>query len=222
MITDTQLEFWKEYIDLIGKENFLIKETAPNSFIVISKFFCGIDPSDAKGGQAIVNVAINRAMRYEEILSSKKSPSFDDLQNVLLSCVQSPYFHLELDCYLPKMLNKLSGKQHWDLISNCWTMQEFTTAEGRAEVWRRVLSLRKRPAALVRKLPNQFTAYRAGELSGFSWTLDKDVALWFANRFKEEFGEVPVHERQFTKDDAVMYIEERNEKEVVILSSIAT
>lgn len=222
MVTDSQLEFWKEYIDLIGEENFSIQETEPNNFIVLSKFFCGIDPSDAQGGQSIVNVAVNRAKKYEEILSSKKNPSFNDFQNVLLSCVQSPYFHSELDHYLPKMMSKISSKQHWDLVSSCWTMQEFTTAGGRGDVWRRVLSLRKRPAALVRKLPNQFTAYRAGELSGFSWTLDKSVAIWFADRFRQEFGEVPVHQREFTKDEAVMYIEDRDEKEVVILSSIET
>ena len=216
MLTDHQRKFWKDYIDLIGEENFSIKKSKNGISLIVSKFFCGIDPTDAQGGESMLNFAILRAQEYATI-TSKDSPTIEDLQFILLSLVEKQFSHLELDKFLPKMLNQIADNQHWELIKNCWTKQEFTTVGGRAEVWRRVLSLRKPSEAVLHKLPSEFIAYRAGDLSGFSWTLDKNVASWFAKRFAANFDEVPIHKKKFSKTNAVMFINDRNEKEVVIL-----
>lgn len=49
---------------------------------------------------------------------------------------------------------------------------------------------------------------------GFSWTLDKRIAYWFANRYENK--ESYVYECTVDKKDLICYFEIRNEKEVII------
>ncbi len=53
---------------------------------------------------------------------------------------------------------------------------------------------------------------------GFSWTLDKNIAKWFAERYLNENDKlIPVvFEREISKDEIIWVLLERNEKEVVI------
>tara|TARA_R100000306_G_C4334326_1_gene121919 strand:- start:429 stop:821 length:393 start_codon:yes stop_codon:yes gene_type:complete len=62
-----------------------------------------------------------------------------------------------------------------------------------------------------------FKIYRGGTPNGFSWSLDKKIATWFATRFKPVGIEDDVHELTVTKDDVLWYNNERNEQEVVLL-----
>lgn len=48
----------------------------------------------------------------------------------------------------------------------------------------------------------------------FSWTLDKDVARWFANRFNS--GKAVVYKANVKKEDILEYLDDRNEAEVLV------
>lgn len=67
-------------------------------------------------------------------------------------------------------------------------------------------------------LPKEVTIYRGVDNPeykyGFSWTLDKKVAQWFANR--NESKRAYVYECIVDKEDLICYFEIRNEKEVII------
>lgn len=216
MMTETQRVFWSDYIKVVGESAFSIQENSYGTNIVYSKFYCGVDPSDSLGGEAVVQVAINRAREYQKLFS-KRSIGFNDLKTALTSYVQAQFYHTELDRFLPLLQNSISNKQHWDLIVQCWCLQEFTTAGDRADVWRRIFKLRKPNKSFTAQLPQNFIAYRAGGLDGFSWTLDKEVAQWFHQRFADQFGSIPFTEKTFSIDDVLFYTDNRNEKEVVIL-----
>lgn len=53
--------------------------------------------------------------------------------------------------------------------------------------------------------------------AGFSWTLDRDVACWFAMRFSDRNGSPLVLSATVPKLDIALYTNERSEQEVVLL-----
>lgn len=72
------------------------------------------------------------------------------------------------------------------------------------------------------ELPDQVIAYRGVSSSaykyGFSWTLDKKVAFWYADRCGSNNS--CVYEGAFDKKDILCYFDTRNEAEIVIVPSI--
>lgn len=68
------------------------------------------------------------------------------------------------------------------------------------------------------KLPERVTIYRGvynpDYKNGFSWTIDKRIANWFANRYEDE--QSYVYECIVDKKDILCYLDIRNEKEVII------
>jgi len=215
-----QINFWKPYIDLIGEENFtLIRGHEGVMDFVQSKHYCGMDTSSfGVHGESNRNVAINRYKSYQELLS-KGSLSADDIEKIFLSYVDKAYFDTELVFLVTKHCSNLTLDEYWNLVIDIWCRQEFTTGGDRGENWKVIFNHRQRPEYLTKDLPEEFTAYRAGEETGFSWTLDKKIADKFFNRFNNQFGDIPMLKRNFTKNDAVFYTNRRNEKEVVIISN---
>jgi hypothetical protein len=72
-----------------------------------------------------------------------------------------------------------------------------------------------------KKLPDTFKVYRGyipgQNKGGYSYTLNKEKAKWFANRFDRN-GKVV--ERTVNKDDVFAYLNGRNEQEIIILNDL--
>lgn len=72
------------------------------------------------------------------------------------------------------------------------------------------------------KLPEKVTIYRGvnghEDIYGFSWTIDKRIADWFANRYDNK--ESYVFECIVDKKDILCYLEIRDEKEVIIAPEV--
>ena len=76
-------------------------------------------------------------------------------------------------------------------------------------------------------MPNTITIYRGGiDDKGYSWTLNKDYAVWFANRWimNGNLGdesnvtnrhETNVFEKTINKSDAIAYLSDRGESEII-------
>jgi hypothetical protein len=218
-MTPEQNNFWKPYIELIGEENFtIIKGKNATGDFVHSKFYCGMDSSKlGLTGKGNLDVAILRYYLYQEILSNGKLTA-DDIETIFLSYVDKAYFDTELVYLLTQHGAELSLDEYWELVIDCWCRQEFTTKGGRGDNWKIIFNHREKPIYLTKDLPDTFIAYRAGKETGFSWTLDKDIADFFHQRFEEEFGDIPMLKRTFSRSDVVFYTNIRNEEEVVILS----
>lgn len=212
---DEDNSIWRPYVDLIGEDNITF-----NGLMVKSPFYCGLNismsttPKEFLASQ--VSNFIRRAERYSEII---QSPTLNDdqLSEIFVSLIEKPY----LDKYLASLITTheitQTDAEWWDLVVMNWTRQELNTDGIRKDRWRTIFSYRKPIASLTANLPDVFTAYRAGKDDGFSWTLDEEIAMWFQQRFSQQFGKIPFHERIFSKENALFYTNDRNEQEVVIL-----
>jgi|TARA_R110002020_G_scaffold355109_1_gene567854 hypothetical protein len=99
----------------------------------------------------------------------------------------------------------------------------------RFKEWHKLLSKFPNLPAMKMTLPIEpFKIYRGGSPNGFSWTMDKNIAIWFAGRFaavyhhegqKQKAKKLvhPVYEMTVTKDEVLFYYHGRGEHEVVLV-----
>jgi hypothetical protein len=66
-------------------------------------------------------------------------------------------------------------------------------------------------------LPLRLWIYRGGTPHGFSWTLSREKAYWFANRFSTVGLGQPVYALPINREEVIWCSDERGEEEVVIL-----
>jgi hypothetical protein len=68
-------------------------------------------------------------------------------------------------------------------------------------------------------LPEQIEIWRgashAGDPSGLAWTLDREKAIWFAQRWCSEARPPLLAKGIVGKSDVLAYFEKRNEREIV-------
>lgn len=69
------------------------------------------------------------------------------------------------------------------------------------------------------------TAYRGsitGNPKGLSWTVNREEAAWFLDRWKDKsLGGGSVFAMEITRQDVLVYIEERHRREVILLPEMA-
>lgn len=208
-------KFWGPYIAAIGSKNFYT-----NGMFIQSKHYCGMDISLAEGAEQFASSQLQAIMRrhdlYKEVIA-KGTLKEEDLSFIFMSLVEKSFFDDELVYLIDNHKLDVTDEEYWEIIKSVWSRQELNTDGNRKKTWRKVFSFRPPVQSLTNDLPDQFTAYRAGKEDGFSWTLSKEVAEWFQQRFKAQFGKVPFLERTFKRSDVVFYTNDRNEQEVVIL-----
>ena len=214
-MNELQAKIWAPYINLIGAENFKI-----HKILVKSKHYSGFDLSQQVNAEQYaagqVQQIIARYAEYKDIIN-KSALNVSDISLIFDGLVAKDFIDSELVYLINNKTLEVSNKEWWDLIKSLWTRQEFNSIGSRKNNWIEIFKYKERTRALTSGLPSKFTAYRAGNDDGFSWTLDERVAQWFHNRFKSEFGDIPFLEREFSKADVVFYTNSRQEKEVVII-----
>lgn len=121
--------------------------------------------------------------------------------------------------------DKLEPKEYWELFSGMWTDSEniwqnkdtFKYLLGLHQDSRRYF-MSEEDLEVYDNLPEQITIYRGYTVgknkNGFSYTLNKERAEWFAKRFNKN-GKV--WERVVNKKDIVAYTNARNEEEIIYL-----
>ena len=57
------------------------------------------------------------------------------------------------------------------------------------------------------------TEYNNKQIKAMSWTLNKDTAKWFANRFNQKGY---VYQAKINKKDILAFCDRRNEKELIV------
>lgn len=91
-----------------------------------------------------------------------------------------------------------------------------------AAAWRASMDDEER--AKLASLPEKVTIYRgfkhSESMSGFSWTLRRTRAMWFANRWKRNDDEPKVATGTVHRDDILAYYSGRNEDEVVVFPDV--
>lgn len=119
-------------------------------------------------------------------------------------------------------------KQYWDLVGSVWTDSE--NIHQSLPAWKKLWTapmpgreecMNEKEHAALAALPETMTVYRgvghARFKLGLSWTLDKERAEWFANRFAGANGRrAHVYAGEVAKKDVLAHFLGRNENEVVI------
>lgn len=215
-MNEHQLTFWGPYVAKLGFKDF-----GTSGMMIISKFYTGPDISQSVAAEQYAiaqrDQFINISDMYQAIVVKDKLTR-DDLQQIFM-LVTKPYFDIEMVELIKQNKLDVTDEEYWDVVKSIWQRQEFNTSvASRRKNWIKILRHRPKDIKSLEELPDTFTAYRAGDLKGFSWTLDEDKALWFQRRFSQQWGEIPLHEKTFNRDDAVFYTADRGEQEVVIIS----
>jgi len=125
---------------------------------------------------------------------------------------------------LLRVVDQLPDEEYWPLVGEVWVDSENIWQN--LDKWvgllssvrpQRHLMMTEEERAALGALPDRLTIYRGctpQNRRGLSWTLDRDKALWFAKRFRQD-GSV-VTQRVF-KRQVVAHFTGRGESEVVVV-----
>lgn len=136
---------------------------------------------------------------------------------------------------LHEIAHLLSGREYWELAGNVWVdsencyqykdeWYEILTADpaGRefmsSEDSRCVFTLTPERGGLLPETKIYRGFSHEDALSGFSWTLDRARAKWFARRSVRRKGDIPkVASATVAREHVIAYITSRDEQEIVLL-----
>jgi len=119
--------------------------------------------------------------------------------------------------------NELPPHKYWEILGRILMGESFYNDElinlitnKEKDLSLRHLMMDKKDREKFEKLPDKLTLYRGqgidAEGLGWSWSLSRDVAVFFAKRFP--YGEVLQGESK--KSDVIAYFTGRNEDEIVV------
>ena len=126
---------------------------------------------------------------------------------------------------------RLDDDDYWPLLRDVWVdseniWQNLEEWQDRLneDRWGSHLMMDDEERAVYDALPEQVTVYR-GAINGLnerslSWTLDKERAEWFANRFDRDGGPI-VLTGVVAKDEIRAYIASRGEQEILVATDYA-
>jgi hypothetical protein len=133
---------------------------------------------------------------------------------------ERPY---RLNAFL-EIQDQLTDTQYWRLLADTWIDTE-NAWQNRAK-WRKLFDS-ERPSSnylmnetednAMRSLPEKVTIYRGSSFNnekGLSWTLSKEKAEFFAQRFAQRRGKV--YEQEVSKDQILALFFGRGESEVIL------
>lgn len=128
-----------------------------------------------------------------------------------------------------EIMNYLLPSEYWSILSNVWYDSENIWQN--KKVWKSLFLNEKRykkffmterEQRFFDKLPTHFKVYRGCHEGknehGFSYSLDKEQAIWFSKRFLQGHENPKLIERFIDKKDVFAYIDRRNEQEIIIIN----
>ena len=134
----------------------------------------------------------------------------------LLMLIRDPYKMLWFSMAAPSIGDP---EQYADILKDCWVSEEWPNRDVNVDMDWMVRLFRGADRALMvpEWFPESMRVYRGvnmgGSPYGMSWTVVRDIARWFADRFGDD-GEV--YELEVPRENVLAYIEERGENEVVV------
>lgn len=168
---------------------------------------------------AFVNLRFKFLQRMFE--SAHKKMDFD----AMLSLTERPY---RLEVFYHEISSVCGPKKYWRILGELYT--DCENIYQNAELWEELLFeeeidgyrknfMRSKNMKVYESLPEEMTIYRGTQTEywkGFSWTLDKDRAIWFASRFEHQPGRIQTLTTATVRKEFVLgYFGGRNEQEIV-------
>jgi hypothetical protein len=127
-----------------------------------------------------------------------------------------------------RILDELDGPTYWRLFREVWTASElFNECQ---DLWHSLLvchpldrsaMMTDEENGALASLPSEVEVFRgvghADLAAGFSWTLDRACAEWFARRFAALHASPILVTGHVSRPDVIAYLEARQEHEVISL-----
>ncbi len=147
----------------------------------------------------------------------------------LSQCILSYHDWLKVDGLwdlLPNYQNNLTNKEHWQIIIETWSKSEHNSQVQNREKWIDILTMRNPIDNFKKNLKDNFKIYRAGSEDGFSWTLKKEIAIEFQQRYNNivnpiyfslNHKNVNIIDKKVKYEDVKFYNNLRGEDEIVII-----
>jgi hypothetical protein len=161
------------------------------------------------------NQLMRKKERLKEFENNKEFESY-------LFLIEKPFRVTFFSDLVKQNKIKKFSKKYWKIFSSLWTGSENIFQN--KELWDDLLKDRtnshyfmsKKDLKFFNSLENEFIVYRGYTHweNGYSYTLDKERAIWFANRFGQN-GKVK--EMLVKKEDVFAYTNSREENEIIIL-----
>lgn len=154
----------------------------------------------------------------------------EQLSKALIKGDYSSYVFLHERPYRLMALTRIAYKitdykEYWELLGDVWTDSE-NIWQNKKE-WKNLLTVNypfkeyfmsEEDRKEFENLPDKLKVYRGYVVGqnkqGFSYTLDKEKAIWFSKRFNKSGA---IEELEVDKEDIFAYTNARNEQEVIIL-----
>jgi hypothetical protein len=161
----------------------------------------------------------NQLMRKKERLKEfENNKEFESYLFLIEKPFRVTFFS---DLVKQNKIKKLS-KKYWKILSSLWTGSENIFQN--KDLWDDLLKdktnshyfMSKKDLKFFNSLENEFIVYRGYSHweNGYSYTLDKERAIWFADRFGQNGF---VKERLVRKEEIFAYTNSREENEIIIL-----
>lgn len=132
--------------------------------------------------------------------------------------------------------SRIAPRRYFELLGDVWmqienvhqtsdrTWEELFTGPKGATLAAQRAMMSKRERELLDAMPKRFVVYRGtreqfSESGGWSWSLSRKVATWFARRFKNP--DAVVLFAHVNRSDALAYLTGRSEQEVIVRPSDA-
>lgn len=163
---------------------------------------------------------------YNKQLTRKKQMLNEFEQNnefeSYLFLIEKPFRILFFSELVKQNKIKRLSKKYWKILSTLWTGSENIFQH--KELWAELLKdktnsqyfMSKKDLEFYNSLENEFIVYRGYTHweNGYSYTIDKDIAVWFAERFGQNGL---IKERLVKKEDVFAFTNSRKEKEIIII-----
>lgn len=137
---------------------------------------------------------------------------------------ERPYrLHAFMDLFMEGEIQK-APKKYWELLHDVWIDTESPYVN--LDVWKMLFTqnlpfqeyfMTETDREVFKGLPDNLTIYRGYNGKGkwgISWTLDKEDAAYFANRFRKN-GKIA--QKVVSKDKVFGYTNQRNEQEIIFI-----
>lgn len=174
-------------------------------------------------------------MYWLKVVALRKAYLEKDIDSYLMA-IERPYRVPEFIrwCLHDKQLNNanptrhiehcnLSKEKYWEVVRWLWTDTENIYEHFVA--WMALildhdtkdirLMMDKEDRETFDSLPDEFTVYRGSDYEHMSWTLSKEKAEWFRDRY-EGLRDCKLFEKRIKKDEVLAYINARGEEEIIL------
>lgn len=125
---------------------------------------------------------------------------------------------------LDTLKDQMPDQEFWDLLAHAWTDSE--NCYQNLDLWRKLFNsdrphreclMNESEREILADMPEPIEIWHGVDGSEFAWTVNKQVALWFANRFPEK-GEPARLRHGFVRHKHVIaYFAGRGEDEILVM-----